>query len=229
MLSDRILTLGEVAEYLRVPESAIQMEISSGHLRATNVAGNHRIRESDLVDYLDGKRPKSAQEPEARESKLEISIGELSRVPDFTHTWPARKGETPERELFKGVSEGVVSYLGREHHVKVGFTFRDSAGKRRRRSLVLVDRYPTVEFVAADENVNGQMASIIRDRNLKQLPVGATLPSEYETLRVGPYQQVVNGPGAPHGMAVLCESQDIEAMVKHALIRYQFRQDRIQA
>jgi hypothetical protein len=70
------------------------------------------------------------------------------------------------------------------------------------------------------------MASIIRDRNGKQLPVGATLPPEYQGLPVGPYRDVVVGPGASNGLAVICEAPDIDSMVKHALIRYQYRKDR---
>ncbi len=55
----------------------------------------------------------------------------------------------------------------------------------------------------------GKMASIIRDRNGKQLPIGATLPPEYKELPVGAYNEVVKGPRASNGVAVVCESQDV--------------------
>src|SRR5205809_1772559 len=37
--------------------------------------------------------------------------------------------------------------------------------------LILVDRYATVEFVSKDTSPKGSMASIIKDRHGKQLPV----------------------------------------------------------
>jgi len=110
--------------------------------------------------------------------------------------------------------------------VRVGFTERYTAGKDRRRSLVLINRYPTVEFGSADTSGTGLMASIIKDRSGRQVPVGAQLPPEYANLRVGPYQQVVVGLGASNGLAVICESDDVRTMVIHALIRYQYRKDR---
>jgi hypothetical protein len=145
----------------------------------------------------------------------------LNPTSDFSYTWPDKKVEE-----FTEVLEGLASYDGKEYGVKLGFTVRNSAGRRRRRCLVLVDRYATVEFVAADEKSRGKMASIIKDRDGKQLPVGATLPPEYGGTPVGPYRDVVLGSGASNGLAVVCEQKDFDVMVKHALIRYRFRKDR---
>jgi hypothetical protein len=117
-------------------------------------------------------------------------------------------------------------YRGQTYHVKVGFTHRLSAGKRRRRSLVLVDRYPTVEFVAPDEAAGRKMASIIRDRNGKHIPVGATLPPEYQGFTIAPYNSIIIGAGAANGLAVTCDHDHIDTMVKHALIRCRYRQKR---
>jgi hypothetical protein len=91
-----------------------------------------------------------------------------------------------------------------------------------------VDRYPSVEFVAATDVVgpDDQMVSIIRDRNGKQVPIGATIPAEYLEMTVEPYRAVVIGPGATNGSAIICNANDIESMVKHALIRYRFRKER---
>lgn len=117
---------------------------------------------------------------------------------------------------------------GRTYHVRLGFTTRDSAGKERRRSLVLVDRYPTVEFVSADKNGTGRMASIIKDRSGKQVHVGVPAPPEYanSNMKLGPYQQVVVGLGASNGLAVICDADDFRTMVMHALIRYRYRKER---
>ena len=139
-----------------------------------------------------------------------------------TYTWPNNT-----KEEYTNVREGVVQHSGRDYAVKIGFTIRESAGKRRRRALVIVNRYPTVEFVASDTaSGNIQMAGIIKDRRGKQLPKRAVPPPEYAGLSVGPYRDIVDGPGASNGLAVICASDDLATMVQHALIRYKYRQER---
>jgi excisionase family DNA binding protein len=231
MLAENVFTIEEVSQHLRVPEDAIRQEIAKGRLRVLDVAGFIRVRESDLNAYLGSHVGKDEAKTVLTAAVSELdgqnqSSSQLKTAPDFAYTWPAKKGAKKPVEQFTGVREGVGSYRGKEYHVKMGFTYRHSAGKRRRRSLVLVDRYATVEFVAADEKTTGKMASIIRDRNGKQLPVGATLPPEYQGLPVAPYSEVVVGAGASNGLAVVCESNDIGTMIRHALIRYRFREER---
>jgi excisionase family DNA binding protein len=214
MFTEKVYTTGEVAEHWKVTTQAIEGLISSGQLRVTKFAGQVRITESALSEYI------AQANGSVQSTKLDVKVN-LGPVADFAHTWP--QGKT---EQFTEAQAGTASYQGRSYHVRVGFTERYTAGKNRRRSLVLVDRYPTVEFVSAGTNGTGLMAGIIKDRSGKQVPVGAQLPPEYANLRVGPYQQVVVGPGASNGLAVICESDDIRTMVIHALIRYQYRKDR---
>lgn len=231
MITESVFTIEEVSQHLRVPEDAIRKEIASGRLRVLDVAGFIRVRESDLNVYLsshvskdDAKTVLTTAVTESG-GKNQTSV-HLNTAPDFTYTWPAKKGAKKPVEQYTGVREGAAAYRGKEYHVKMGFTYRHSAGKRRRRALVLVDRYPTVEFVSANEQTTGKMASIIRGRNGKQLPFAATLPAEYQELPVAPYSEVVVGTGASNGLAVVCESNDIDTMIKHALIRYRFREER---
>jgi excisionase family DNA binding protein len=230
MFPEKVFTIEEISQHLRVPEDAVLQEVTAGRLRALRVGGHVRIRESDFNSYLNA----SLEAPDADEvtsaapanATKKQHLFELSPAPSFDHTWPAKKGAVKTTEHFTNAWEGIVSDGGRERHVKIGFTLRTSAGKRRLRCLILVDRYPTVEFVAADEKAKGKMASIIRGRNGKQLPIGATLPPEYKNLPIGSYNEVVQGPRASNGVAVLCDSQDFATMVKHALIRYKFREGR---
>ena len=217
-MSETLLTPEEVAQRLRVPVEAVLQEIKSGRLPSYTAGDYHRIDPEDLAALKSGPARPGPSVPEKQASPT----FQLYPATDFVHKWPAEGGA----EEFTDVREGIAPYQGREYHVKLGFTFRNSAGKRRRRCLVIVDRYPTVEFVAADEKASGRMASIIRDRNGKQLPMGATLPPEYGGLPVGPYKDVVKGPGASNGVAVICPSDDVDTMVRHALIRYRFRQER---
>lgn len=222
MLAQEIYTLEEVGRYLRVPVQVIQKEIAAGKLLAKNVGGFVRISRSALADYLNAA---NADATSVFETPKEAAASWLHLEPsaDFDYRWP--DGTTVEQ--FSRVQEGTASYEGRPYHVKLGFTVREAAGRPRSRCLVIVDRYPTVEFTKADaEDKVGPLASIIKDRAGKQIPATAAAPPEYDGLPVGSYREVVDGPYASNGLAVLCSSDDFETMVKHALIRYRFREER---
>lgn len=222
MMTEEVYTVEEVAKQLRVPVDVVEKEIASGRLQAMRFAGLCRIGEGDLNAFKNGA--KTMQISAAATPAQPGSFLKLEAVPNFYHTWPDKK-----KEKFTDAREGVAQYAGTSYHVRVGFTTRNSAGKVRRRSLVLINRYPSVEFVSAGtEDESGLMASIIKDRSARQLPVGADAPPEYANLRVGPYQEIVVGPGAPNGLAVICSPDDIETMVSHALIRYRYREQREQ-
>jgi excisionase family DNA binding protein len=220
MLDERILTVDEVSNHLRVPVEVITQEINAGKMRAMNIGGHLRIRESELDAY---KAKVFTGTAGANTAAVERQSGDFRLTPaaDFRHIWPDGKDE-----LFTNVQEGIASYAGKEYHVKLGFTVRHAAGSDRRRCLLLIDRYPTVEFVSAGVNGNGKMAAVIRDRRGKQIPVGGSIPPEYDALPVAPYQEVVVGPGASNGLAVVCEPNDFGTMIRHALIRTKFRGER---
>jgi excisionase family DNA binding protein len=224
MLTESVYTLEEVSQYLRVPVEALRQEISAGRLQALKITDLTRIEESALKAYKEaakaGPLPPAVEPSESADNFLK----QIQPALDFTHKWPDGSNED-----FKEARECVALYRGREHHVKFGFAIRKAAGKDRLRVLVLVDRYPTVEFVgdgAEMESGKEQVASVIKDRKGKQLPIGAALPPEYQGLHIGPYRDVVVGPNASNGLAVICKSDDLHAMGKHALIRYTYRQER---
>ena len=220
MLNEQIFTVEEVAKYLRVPVEAVRSEIANGRLRVTHIADHIRVRESELYSFMSSSRDSKQQIKNLVVSQAPLV---LDNAPDFSHTWPNKIIED-----FSSVKEGVVAEEGTNYHIKIGFTIRTSAGKKRRRSLVLINRYPSVEFVSADASGAGLMASIIRDRNGKQLPIGAVVPQEYSELRIGGYREIVAGPGAPNGLAVICDPADIQSMARHGLIRYRYREARNQ-
>jgi excisionase family DNA binding protein len=215
VLADKVYTVDEVAEHWKVTTQAINDLIASGDLRATKFAGQVRITASALNEYI-----ALANDSVQSSVQLDVSVN-LGPAADFAHKWPDRS-----KEHYTDAQEGTATYEGRNYHVRVGFTKRYSAGKERRRSLVLIDRYPTVEFASAGTNGNGLMASIIKDHSGKQVPVGVGPPAEYANVRVGPYQQVVSGIGASNGLAVICDPNDVRTMVIHALIRTRYRKER---
>ena len=211
MLSESIYTVEEVAQHLQVPIEAIESEIKAGHLKALYIGELKRIQESELNTYK-----KQALSP-AENNTVKTGPINLHSAVKFTYKWPTTDEE------YTDVQEGIVRHNGRDHHVKVGFTNRKTAGKQRRRSLVLVDKYPTVEFVSSDTDKNGKMVSIIKDRRRKQLPAGADPPPDYAGMPVGSYRDIVDGPYARNGLAVICGSSELETMVRHALIRHTYR------
>jgi excisionase family DNA binding protein len=222
MFDEAIFTLDEISQHLRVPVGVLQEEIAAGRLRAMNIRGLIRVSESDLTGYKKGVKTATTL-PALSTANSGDAFLQLQPAPDFAHKWPDGTSED-----FKNAHEGIARYKGRDHRVKLGFAVRAAAGKPRSRGLVLVDRYPTVEFVGANSEFgNGErMASVVKDRNNKHLPVGAEMPLEYEGFTLGSYRDVVVGPGAANGQAVICGSEDFETMVRHALIRHTYRQER---
>src|SRR5437588_8117865 len=135
MLIEKVFTIEEISQHLRVPEDAVLQEVTDGRLRALNVGGHVRVRESDFNAYLNAsfEEPKAKVTSEAPgpNSKKQDFL-ELKQATSFDHTWPAVKGAVKTTEHFTEALEGVVQDGGRARHVKIGFTFRNSAGKRRR-------------------------------------------------------------------------------------------------
>ena len=216
MITESVFTVNEVAQHLQVPIEVVLSEIDEGRLKALLIGEFKRIPESELTAYK-----KQALSSTAESNSIKSAAIDLDSTADFTFRWPKMK------EKFTHAQEGVVQHNGRDYHVKVGFTTRRSAGTLRRRSLVLVDRYPTVEFVASNTTAkNGKMASIIKDRHGKHLPGMAAPPQEYADIPVGSYRDIVDGPRAYNGLAVICRSDDLATMVRHALIRHTYRQER---
>lgn len=223
MLTESVYTLEEVSQYLRVPIDILRQEVAVGRLQAWKIADLVRIEESALKAYKE--TAKAAPLPTTANSEsADDFLKQILPASDFTHKWPDGKNED-----FKNAQECMAFYRGREHHLKVGFAIRKAAGKNRLRVLVLVDRYPTVEFVGEGAEMGSgkeQIASVIKDRRGKHLLIGAAVPPEYQGLQIGPYRDVVVGPNASNGLAVICKSDDIHAMGKHALIRCTYRQER---
>ena len=219
MLGPAMYTVEEISRYLKIPVQVIEREIADGKLLAKSFGGFLRISEPALTDYLnssDASPTTFFKAPKTQDRWLH-----LQPASDFDHKWP-----DATVEHFEHAMEGRAFYAGREHEVKLGLTVREAAGRRRGRYLVLIDRYPTVEFVKEDEsNGVGPVAAVIKDRNKKHIPATATPPTEYEDLNVGSYREVVEGPRAAHGLAVICNSDDFDTMVKHALIQYRFREE----
>ena len=60
--ADKMLTVGEVAEVMRVSNMTVYRLIKSGELAAVRVGKNYRIRESDISRYLTEQSVKVEEE-----------------------------------------------------------------------------------------------------------------------------------------------------------------------
>lgn len=55
MALEKLYTVAEVADYLRVSKNTIYLYISKGKLKSVSVEGVVRIRESDLQAFVESK------------------------------------------------------------------------------------------------------------------------------------------------------------------------------
>ena len=223
---ENIYTLEEVSKHLKVPPDVVEKEIETGRLEALNIGGHLRVSEYALAEYKKAAVTHSVNKNGTRPA-VSVPTAEWLRLQpaaNFVHHWPDGKVEE-----YKDVQEGIATEAGRQYHIKLGWTVRKTGGEERRRWLVLVDRYPTVEFVRCSET--GQdgseyAASIIRDRRNKQVPALAAVPQEYRDFVTAVYSEKVKGSGSSNGQAVVCPVTDFQAMVRHALIRTKYRDER---
>ena len=145
--------------------------------------------------------------------------GNLVPADDFTHRWPDLFLEHFTRAL-----ECTRRHMGRNVQILIGYTARKSSGALRRRAVIFVQGVPMVEFVGADSLPDGPMASLVKHRDMTHVDSELTLPDEYELMPTDWYREVVDGPHAYGGLAVICDSADHETMIGHALIRWSYKQ-----
>lgn len=67
---ERLLTVREVAEYLRLSPRTVRLWLQTGKLRGLRVGGRWRVRESDLVEFL-----RAAEEAVLRVARAESKGG----------------------------------------------------------------------------------------------------------------------------------------------------------
>jgi hypothetical protein len=113
--------------------------------------------------------------------------------------------------------------------MKFGSAIRKAAGKDRLRILQLVDRYPTDEFVGEGVELRAarkKWPASTRTERASNCPSGQQFHPSIRDCRSGLTGDVVVGPNASNGLAVICKSDDILSMATYALVRYTYRQER---
>jgi excisionase family DNA binding protein len=215
----RILTLQEIAEYLKTDETTISRELETGKLRGFRVGKEWRCIDEDLLAYIRGQFNRTGpSQINPKNIGINSTNMKITEIGSFDFNWPKKGGGNSIEHYEKGyeVSTNVDS---QEYTFKVGFGSRRSAGIDRRRVTVWLGNRAIVEFAGSNDFENdGLLAGIIRLKNGKQLTTHK-LPDEYKSFRIERYNSIVNGPRASTGMAVIVHKDDFKSMINHAIIR----------
>jgi excisionase family DNA binding protein len=213
-----VLKPEEVASYLRVRPEVVYAEITARRLNAIRIGNELRIRKEDLVTTS------SVSERGETLAPGEFLVDEIEPAPAFEWKWPSEKARAKENrpERFPEAYQTRARLSdGRVLPVLIGVTERGAAGKPdRKRILVIVNSSPTAEFAGDDDS--RLVAGVIKPDGYshRHLRNGEPLPPAYASVDTRPYNEIVCGPHASHGIAVVCAADDYKTMVRHALIRW---------
>jgi excisionase family DNA binding protein len=211
-----VLTLEEVADFLRLPKTLLENEIKSGVLPALLFGNELRILRNDLEEYLNSKSTRNNGISPKRVNSLAIRF---TQGKPFEYRWPMKKSESGNKKKIEQFTEVHVGiYEGKR--VAVAFSNSPHRKEPRLRGTVFVDNRPMVRFKPADDFASsGLMLSIIKTADRKQLRQEDLIPPEYALLQVAPYRNHINVAHASRNMAVICRKDDLQSMAQHALIR----------
>jgi len=209
----KIMTVEEVADYFKIDRDVIVKELEQGHLRGFKLGTEWRFTEANLAEFINRNHPSPSTE-QLSNSKLQYETTGFSEIGPFDYKWPA--GE----EHFERGYETAGTLNGREHTFKIGFTDRYAAGQMRRRIIVWINNWPVVEFAGGNRyKTDGLLASVIKTQGGKQLRPSGKIPGEYKDFHIARYGSIIQGPYASRNMAVIVQKDDLESMIRHAVIR----------
>jgi excisionase family DNA binding protein len=209
----KIMTVDEVADYLRISTDVILKELERGRLRGFKIGEEWRLTETNMMDFITRNHHSASIEQLSNLAPQYEATG-FAEIGPFDYQWPTTK------EHYEGGYETTRNINGRTHTFKIGFTSREAAGLTRRKIVVWIDNWPVVEFTAGNNyESDGLLAGIIKITGGKQLRPTGKVPEEYKDFRVAKYDSIVQGPYASRNMAVIVQKDDLESMIRHAVIR----------
>lgn len=213
----QVLTPDEVADYLKVSPELVLKEFEVGRLRGFKVGSEWRCTDNNLLEYI-GKNTSTSVSIRLEARKTEHEVTDFTEIGPFDYQWPLGK------EHFENGYETTRSINKREYTFRIGFTDRQAAGQIRRRVIVWMDNWPLVEFAGGNNyGLDGLLASVIKVEGGKQLRPTGKIPDEYKDFRIARYDSVVQGPYASRNMAIIVSKDDLESMLRHAIIRAEFK------
>ena len=214
----KILTIEEIAEYLKTDKSIVTREIEEGRLRGFKLGSEWRTTATNLMEFINSSYTILLANQENK-SELKYNKADFIEIEPFDFQWPV------EKEYFDTGYETTRNINGHTYTFKIGFTNRQAAGQMRRRVVIWKDNWPLVEFAAGNNyEVDGLLASVIKTKDGKQLRQSGRIPDEYRGLNIKRYDSIVRGPYASRNMAVVVKKDDLETMLQHAIIRAQWKE-----
>jgi len=215
-LQKEVLMPDEIAEILRVSANDVVAELESGRLNGFRVGSHWRVTNESLRRFMgggnDSRPPGDPVVPDA-------TGADWSEREPFEFRWP---DGTVER--YDSAFEADVTLKTGTKHVVIGLGNRKAAGQDRRRVVVFFGEppklVPVVEFTGANDfNTTKRVASVVKDRTGHHVRSESQLPTEYIGMPTEIYSDVVVGPYAARSVAVVVTENDLDTMLKHALIR----------
>lgn len=209
----KILTVEEIAEYLRIGADVVLKELEQGHIKGFKVGTEWRCTDVNILTFVSGNH-KAPAITESYTNGLEYDTADFTTIGTFDYQWPKVK------EHFEGGFETIRKVNGRPHTFKIGFTDRKAAGQLRPRVVVWLDNWPLVEFAGSNKyKSDGLLASVIKIEGGKQLRPTARIPEEYRSFKIGRYDSIIQGPYSSRNMAIIVNKDDLESIIRHAMIR----------
>ncbi len=218
-----VFTPEEVAKLTRTSEQAIIADLEAGRMPGFTIGAEWRILKEGLLAFMAGE-PEFHVKGNASMPEGGAADVDWHEADSFVYTWPDRKRETHDP-----VYEANIELSSGRYSVKIGYTTRKAAGMKDRCRIVVFltlgsQLIPVVEFAGANDfGETHRVASIIKQKNGHHVPSKSQLPLEYEEFPMGAYSDVVVGPYAARGLAVIVDKDDRCTMLRHALIRAQYK------
>ena len=152
-------------------------------------------------------------------SPLEYETTGFTEIEPFDYRWPTIT------EHYESGYETTREINGRNHTIRIGFTNREAAGQMRQKIVMWMNNWPVAEFTAGNNyESDGLLAGLIKVKGGKQLRPSGKIPEEYKDFNVARYDSIVQGPYASRNMAVIVQKDDLESMIRHAIIRATWKQ-----
>ena len=220
-----IMNAEEVASYFKVEEEVVLGEIKAGRLKGFKIGSEWRISDEEILAYM-GMQKSMVQGNEVSQSIVPQTEagGGFKEIQAFDFKWPGESGEGFIEHYDRGY-EATRKINGRDYTFIIGFGWREAAGQNRRRVTIWIGNRAIVEFAGSNNYAKDKLvAGIIRLPNNRQLSPRVDIPKEYRNFKVVRYDSIVQGPRASKNLAVVVDENDLDAMLRHAIIRARWKE-----
>ena len=208
----------------RTSREDVEAELEAGRMSGFKIGGKWRVLPDRLRAFMTGETGFNSKD-ETGSPEDDISEVEWKQRDPFAYKWP-----DGTQENYELAYEAEVELSSEYYNFIIGYTNREAAGmKDRRRVVVFIgigrQLIPVVEFAGANDFTETQrLASIIKKPTGRHVPSQHQLPPEYIGMPTVIYSDLVVGPYAASGLAVVANKDDRNTMLRHALIRVCYKE-----